>query len=53
MEEKYEVKYYDFEKKCCEVVRTDSYIKFMWLRLTKTILYYKVSYESKYDDYVL
>ena len=53
MKEKYEIKYYDFKKKHCETVRTDSYIKFELLRLTKAVVYYKVSYENKYKDFIV
>ncbi len=53
MEEKYEIKYYDFKKKRSEIVRTDSFVKFMILRLTKEIVYYKVSYENKYKDFIV
>lgn len=53
MEERYEIKYYDLKKKRCEIVRTDSYVKFTWLILTKKIVYYKVSYENKYKDFII
>ena len=53
MKEKYEIRYYDFKDKKKHTVNTDSFIKFMILRLTKEIIYYKVSYENKYDDFLL
>ena len=53
METKYEIKFYDLKDKKKHTVCTDSFIKFMILRLTKEIIYYKVSYENKYDDFLL
>lgn len=53
MKEKYEVKYYNFEEKHCEIVYTNSLIKFIKLRLTKVPIYYKVNFEDKYKDYFL
>lgn len=52
MKEKYEIKYYDTKDKKKHIERTDSFIKFIILRLTKEIIYYKVSYENKYKDFI-
>lgn len=53
MKEKYEIKYYDSKDKKKYIERTDSFMKFVVLRLTKEVIYYKVSYENKYDDFLL
>lgn len=53
MKEKYEIKYYNNEKRHCEIVYTNSLIKFIKLRLTKVLIYYKVNFEDKYKDYFL
>lgn len=53
MKTKYEIRYYDFKDKKKHTEYTDSFVKFMIIRLTKEVIYYKVSYENKYDDYLL
>lgn len=36
-----------------ETVYTNSLIKFIKLRLTKILIYYKVNFEDKYKDFFL
>lgn len=53
MKEKYEINYYDTKDKKKYTVYTNRFIEFILIRLTKEVIYYKVSYENKYDDFLL
>jgi len=53
METKYEIKYYGLKDGKNYIMYTNSFIKFAIIGLTKRVIYYKVNYRDKYDDFLI